>query len=142
MKIKSLFFLVLMLIVTMLLPNIVGAAEPHDYTVELATYAVAGVSTTTWANNSGLTWPMVTGNGRIMYIILANSGATIQTIDFYDTTATTATLTSILPVVLETTGTVRIPLDDDSRCTLNFTGGLMIKKSATGSTVDCTIIYR
>lgn len=116
----------------------VGAAlcEPQSYTVELDTYAVSG-STAAWSD-----WPNISGNGKITKIIIANDDDDIQTVDFYDETTTTTTTTSILPVVSDEAETLTIDFDDDRDCYLSFTNGLVIKKSTTASTVDCTIIYR
>jgi hypothetical protein len=83
-------------------------------------------------------YPNKAGSLYVRSLILANSGATVQTVSIY-TTATSSTAATLAgKVVLASTGTTQV---DFPAQTFKLTSPAIIK-SATGSNVQATVIYQ
>lgn len=105
-----------------------GIAMADSYTVAVDTYVPTAV-------DLSATWPNIDGPAKIGEIIITNSGATIQTVTFYELSESSLTATAVAVAVSETTGTIKINLQDEAYTDLG------IVKSATGSTVNVTVFY-
>lgn len=127
------FLIGILICVSLLL--LAGLAHADDYTVALTTCAVKG-STTTFA---GAGYPLIADGLKIDKIILANSGDTMQTINFYDTATSTSAASVALTVVLSSTGTVQIDYPYHNPLTLRNMAAI---KSDTATTVNLNMQYR
>lgn len=105
-----------------------GIAMADSYTVAVDTYVPTAV-------DLSATWPNIDGPAKIGEIIITNSGATIQTVTFYELSESSLTATAVAVAVSETTGTIKINLQDEAYTDLG------IVKSAIGSTVNVTVFY-
>lgn len=114
---------------------LVGLAHADDYTVALSSYAVKG-STTAFTAGA---YPLIAEGLKIDKISLANSGATVQTINFYDTATSTTAASVALTIVLSSTGTVQIDYPYHNPLILR---NMAANKSAAGSTVNLNVQYR
>ena len=110
-----------------------GFIQAGDYTVSLSTYSATGGSDFALAG-----YPNIAGGMRIDKIIISNSGATVQTIDWYDSATSTSTAVLAGTAVIASTGTLIIDFPSSNPPQYR---NLAIKKSATGSTATATILY-
>ena len=106
----------------------VGIAMADSYTVDVDTYVPTAV-------DLSATWPNIDGPAKIGEIIITNSGGTIQTVTFYELSESSTTAAEIATAVIETTGTLKINLQDEAYTDLG------IVKSATATTVTVTVFY-
>lgn len=81
------------------------------------------------------TWPSLDGNASIGNIILTNSGATAQTVTFYELSESSLTAVIIGYAVIPTTGTEIVSFEGE------IYEDLGIIKSATGTTVTATVFF-
>lgn len=131
---KKYSFLFLVLALGLLLFSAITMAD--NYCVQVETYPIAGQSAATIA---ACGYPHIDEGAKIESLIFANSGATIQTIDVYELSESSLTANIITTLVLPTTGTTQINFPYDTPLTARDVTAI---KSATGSTVDATYIYR
>ena len=106
----------------------VGIAMADSYTVDVDTYVPTAV-------DLSATWPNIDGPAKIGEIIITNSWGTIQTVTFYELSESSTTAAEIATAVIETTGTLKINLQDEAYTDLG------IVKSATATTVTVTVFY-
>lgn len=130
---KKISLLVVLLAFLFVLAGIVGAT---DYCVQVETYPIAAQSTTTIA---AVGYPHISGGAKIESLVFANAGDTVQTVDLYELSSSSLTASVICTVVLASTGTVQVDFPYDTPLTHNDVAAI---KSATGSVVDLTYVYR
>ena len=113
-----------------------GFAANNNYTVALDTYAIVTADT-------AASIPNISGDVELKKVILANTGATIQTISFYEDATSTTAATAFMTIVLESTGTYVYDFaNGSSGVNVAECKNLAIKKSATASTVTATVFYK
>lgn len=105
------------------------------YTVAVTTYPVDEAATMA---------AQVSGTHKVAKIVLSNSGATAQTVTVYKNAASTTTVSAVAVFVIpaaagyyEVTGSDVLGINDAFSCP-----NLCIRKSATATTVNATILYR
>ena len=106
----------------------VNTIMADSYTVAVDTYVPTAV-------DAAATWPNIDGPAKIGEIIITNSGATVQTVTFYELSESSLTATAIAVAVSETTGTIKINFQDEPYIDLG------IIKSTTATTVNVTVYY-
>jgi len=106
----------------------VGIAMADSYTVDVDTYVPTAV-------DLSATWPNIDGPAKIGEVLITNSGATVQTVTFYELSESSTTAAEIATAVITTTGTLKINLQDEPYTDLG------IVKSATATTVTVTVFY-
>ena len=106
----------------------VGIAMADSYTVDVDTYVPTAV-------DLSATWPNIGGPAKIGEVLITNSGATVQTVTFYELSESSTTAAEIATAVITTTGTLKINLQDEPYTDLG------IVKSATATTVTVTVFY-
>ena len=99
-----------------------------SYTVAVDTYLPTAV-------DLSASWPNIDGNAKIGEVIITNSGATVQTVTFYELSESSLTASAVAVAVIATTGTITVDLSKE------IYDDLGIIKSATGSTVNVTVHY-
>lgn len=109
-------------------------AQAADYTLDLTTN-VPNASLTEYNTGS---YPNRSGGLQVRQIILANSGATVQTVSVWDTATSTTAATLAAKFVVPTTGTY---VYEFPAATFRLTSP-SFNKSATGSSVQLNLIYQ